>query len=87
MIMALNSIYGEILNEHNLRPVHKGRIENPSLVLDGKNPSCGDEITIELRVNDEDVIEDGCFTGSGCAISQASVDMMLDLIIGEKREK
>ncbi|HAG69856.1 MAG TPA: SUF system NifU family Fe-S cluster assembly protein [Lachnospiraceae bacterium] len=85
--MALNSIYGEILNEHNLRPVHKGRIENPSLVLDGKNPSCGDEITIELRVNDEDVIEDGCFTGSGCAISQASVDMMLDLIIGEKRER
>ncbi len=85
--MGLNSIYGEILNEHNLRPSHRGVIAEPSITLDGKNPTCGDEITIQLKVNDDDVIEDGCFIGSGCAISQASVDMMLDLIIGEKKER
>ena len=85
--MAINSIYGEILNEHNLRPLHRGVIPDPTITLDGKNPSCGDEITIQLKVNDEGVIEDGSFIGSGCAISQASVDMMLDLIIGEKKER
>ena len=85
--MTLNSIYGEILNEHNLRPAHRGKIEDPSITLDGKNPSCGDEITIQLKVNGDGIIEDGGFTGSGCAISQSSVDMMLDLIIGEKKER
>ncbi|MCR4658391.1 MAG: SUF system NifU family Fe-S cluster assembly protein [Lachnospiraceae bacterium] len=85
--MGFNSIYGEILNEHNLRPLHRGVIADPTITLDGKNPSCGDEITIQLKVNDEGIIEDGCFIGTGCAISQASVDMMLDLIIGEKKER
>ena len=45
------------------------------------NPSCGDDITLRLRVADG-VIQDGAYTGDGCAISQASADMMLDLIIG-----
>ena len=83
--MGLNSIYGEILNEHNLRPSHKGTMENPSVTLEGVNPTCGDDIFLQLKVEDG-VISDGCFNGSGCAISQASVDMMLDLIIGEKKE-
>ncbi|MCR4739440.1 MAG: SUF system NifU family Fe-S cluster assembly protein [Lachnospiraceae bacterium] len=85
--MSLNSIYGEILNEHNLRPVNKREIESPNYTLEGKNPSCGDEIVLMLRVNDEGIIEDGGFTGSGCAISQASADMMLDLIIGEPKDR
>ena len=85
--MALNSIYGEILNEHNLRPSHKEDIEDANLIMDGKNPSCGDEITLKLKVNDDGVIEDGCFTGNGCAISQASADMMLDLVIGKTKEE
>ena len=83
--MGLNSIYGEILNEHNLRPSHKGTMENPSVTLEGVNPTCGDDIFLQLRVKDGK-IEDGVFNGSGCAISQASVDMMLDLIIGEDKE-
>lgn len=85
--MALNSIYNEILNEHNIRPTHKGEMTDPTITMDGKNPSCGDEITIQLKVGEDGIIEDGCFTGSGCAISQASVDMMLDLIIGESKER
>ncbi|MBR2275522.1 MAG: SUF system NifU family Fe-S cluster assembly protein [Lachnospiraceae bacterium] len=85
--MAINSIYGEILNEHNLRPTHKGAVTEPTFILDGKNPTCGDEITLQLKVDEDGVITDGGFTGSGCAISQASADMMLDLIIGEKVER
>ncbi|MCR5735266.1 MAG: SUF system NifU family Fe-S cluster assembly protein [Lachnospiraceae bacterium] len=85
--MSLSTIYGEILNEHNLRPLNKRDIDSPTMTLEGKNPSCGDDIVLSLRVNDEGIIEDGGFTGSGCAISQASADMMLDLIIGESRER
>ncbi|MCR4891758.1 MAG: SUF system NifU family Fe-S cluster assembly protein [Lachnospiraceae bacterium] len=84
--MAISSIYSNnILNEHNLRPSHKGTMENPTYILEGINPSCGDDIILQLKVEDG-VITDGMFSGSGCAISQASTDMMLDLIIGEDEE-
>ena len=55
------------------------------MVLEGVNPSCGDDIVLKLKVEDG-VITDGAFVGDGCAISQASADIMLDLIIGEKKE-
>ena len=79
--MDLKNLYREIVNEHNLNPAHRGEIPDANLVLRGVNPSCGDDITLMLRVEDG-LIADGLFTGEGCAISQASVDMMLDQIIG-----
>ena len=84
--MELKQLYREIVNEHNLHPMHKRAIENPDLVLRGVNPSCGDDITLSLKIKDG-VIEDGGYEGSGCAISQASVDMMVDQIIGKKTEE
>ena len=84
--MELKQLYREIVNEHNLHPMHKKAIENPDLVLRGVNPSCGDDITLSLKIKDG-VIEDGGYEGSGCAISQASVDMMVDQIIGKKTEE
>ncbi|MCR4832922.1 MAG: SUF system NifU family Fe-S cluster assembly protein [Butyrivibrio sp.] len=85
--MELKDLYREIVNEHNLRPEHKGEMADPSLVLRGVNPSCGDDITLQLKLDDNGVILDGMFSGSGCAISQASVDMMLDNIIGLTTEE
>ena len=84
--MDLKGLYREIVNEHNLHPQHKGDMESPDLVLRGVNPSCGDDITLQLRIKD-DVIEDAMFSGSGCAISQASVDMMADQIIGRTKDE
>ncbi|WP_035765444.1 Fe-S cluster assembly sulfur transfer protein SufU [Butyrivibrio sp. NC2002] len=83
--MDLKGLYREIVNEHNLRPSHKGQMENPDLVLRGVNPSCGDDITLQLKI-ENGVIEDALFNGSGCAISQASVDMMADQVIGRSKE-
>lgn len=85
--MELKDLYREIVNEHNLRPEHKGEMADPSLVLRGVNPSCGDDITLQLKLDDNGVIIGGMFSGSGCAISQASVDMMLDNIIGLTTEE
>ena len=75
--MENRSFYNEILTEHNLRPAHKHDLPDANLVLEGVNPSCGDDIWLKLKVEDG-VIQDGSFVGDGCAISQASADMMLD---------
>ena len=83
--METKELYREILNEHNLNPSHKKPMARPSLVLNGVNPSCGDNITLSLQIDDDGTIIDGSFTGSGCAISQASVDMMLDLVVGKNK--
>lgn len=80
--MDTKELYRQILNEHNINPNHKKELENSTISLQGINPSCGDNITLNLKVQDGKII-DGSFTGSGCAVSQASVDMMLDLIIGK----
>ncbi len=85
--MELKQMYREIVNEHNLHPTHKRDIENPTMVLEGVNPSCGDDINLQLKVDENGIITDGSFNGSGCAVSQASADMMLDLVIGKPKEE
>lgn len=80
------SFYNEIIIEHNSRPYHKHELAGADLELRGYNPTCGDDITMRLKV-ENGVIVDGAFTGSGCAISQASADMMLDLVIGKPKEE
>ena len=84
--MELNQIYTQILTEHNNSKRNKHPIENPTVALKGVNPSCGDEIELELRLKDG-VIEDAGFTGVGCAISQASASIMIDLIKGKTTEE
>ncbi len=81
-----NSFYREIINEHNLRPIHKHILPRAGLSHRGINPSCGDDITLQLTIKDG-VIAEGAYVGDGCAISQASADMMLDLIIGRTPEE
>ena len=84
--MQNNTFYNEILTDHNLHPGHKHDLPDADLVLEGVNPSCGDDIFLKLKVKDGK-ITDGAFEGDGCAISQASTDMMLDLIIGKSIEE
>ena len=84
--MESRSFYNTILTEHNLHPLHKQVLKDANLALEGVNPSCGDDIVLQLKVEDGK-ITDGAFAGSGCAVSQASADMMLDLIIGKTKEE
>jgi nitrogen fixation NifU-like protein len=84
--LGLESIYTQILTEHNNSNRNKHHIDSPTAVLKGVNPSCGDEIELELREKDG-MIEDAAFTGIGCAISQASASIMIDLIKGKTKEE
>ena len=84
--MENRSFYNEILTEHNIHPEFKHDIPDADIELAGVNPSCGDELVLKLRMNG-DVIEEAAFTGHGCAVSQASADMMADLVTGETVEE
>lgn len=77
--MDLNSIYTQLIMEHNRSGHNKKHLQNPDITEKGHNPSCGDDITLELKLNGN-IIEDASFTGVGCAISQASTSIMIDLI-------
>lgn len=79
-------MYTEILSEHNNSKRNKHHIDHPTMTLKGVNPSCGDEIELELREKDG-VIEDAAFTGIGCAVSQASASIMIDLIKGKSTQE
>ena len=84
--MADRTFYNEILTEHNIRPEFKHDLPDADIVLEGVNPSCGDDIWLKLKL-DGDTICDGAFVGDGCAISQASADIMLGMVIGKKNEE
>ena len=84
--MGIEQIYSEVLKEHSSSRRNKHHIKNPTIIQKGYNPSCGDEIELELEIKDG-IIEDAAFTGSGCAISQASASIMIDLIIGKPIEE
>ena len=79
--MNLRDLYSQIITENSRSTAHRHAVEGATHTLEGVNPSCGDDIILSLRVEDG-VVADGGFTGSGCAISQASASLMLDLIIG-----
>ena len=83
--MENRSFYNEILTEHNIHPEFKHDLPDADIVLEGVNPSCGDDIFLKLKV-DGDKIVDGAFVGDGCAISQASADIMLGMVIGHSKE-
>ena len=78
----LNDIYNELIMEHSMNSYNKKKLENPDFCEIGHNPNCGDEITLELKLNGN-VIEDMAFSGHGCAISQASTSIMIDTLKGK----
>ncbi len=68
-------------------PKYKGTIQNPDLSHRDDNPSCGDHIQIDLRIDDNHTVTDAMFSGQGCSISMASADLLLEQIIGQPLEK
>ena len=76
------SIYTAALMEHHAHPDYKYEMVGATHSREGVNPSCGDQLTLSLRV-EGGVVEEAAFSGSGCAVSQASADIMADLIADE----
>lgn len=81
----MNQIYSELILEHNKSKHNKRSLENADHIERGHNPNCGDDLTLQVKV-DNGVIVDAAYLGSGCAISQASMSIMIDMIRGESIE-
>ena len=79
--MELNALYQEVILDHYKRPHHKG-LTAGDIQVHHINPSCGDEVTLSLKVKDQKVGEIS-WDGAGCSISQASVSIMSDLVTGK----
>lgn len=81
--MLNRNVYTAALMEHNAHPDCKYELEDFTHEHEGVNPSCGDEMTLRLRLSaDGETIEEAAFVGQGCAVSQASADIMADLVTG-----
>ncbi len=85
--MDLNELYTELILEHSQSGHNKRHLKDANCTERGHNPSCGDDITLELVCAEYGTIKDASFTGIGCAISQASTSMMIDLIKGKSKEE
>ncbi len=79
----MDDLYREIIIEHYKNPRYRGKLEPHDIMFADSNPLCGDHIEIQLRVDKEGRITDARFDGHGCAISQASADLLLESIIGK----
>ena len=82
----LTEVYNELIMEHSMNSYNKKKLANADYCEIGHNPNCGDEITLELKINGN-VIEDMAFSGHGCAISQASTSIMIDTLKGKTIEE
>ena len=82
----LENVYNELIMEHSMNSYNKKKLASADFSEMGHNPNCGDEITLELKLNGN-VIEDMAFSGHGCAISQASTSIMIDTLKGKTIEE
>jgi nitrogen fixation NifU-like protein len=78
----MDDLYRENILQHYKSPHHWGELADADLEADDLNPLCGDELKVQLKVDDEGVIQDVRFSGHGCAISQAAASMTSDEIVG-----
>lgn len=84
--MSSDALYREEILDHYKHPRRKGHLEAADIHYHDHNPFCGDEITIELNVEDG-VVVDAAFDGHGCAISQASASMLMEEIVGKSLDE
>ena len=82
--MNLKELYQEIILDHGKNPRNLKSIKDYNQDAKGHNPLCGDKVHIYLKLNEQKIIEDISFEGSGCAISMASASIMTDLFKGKK---
>jgi nitrogen fixation NifU-like protein len=80
--MQLDSLYQEVILDHYKRPQHKGLATTYDAQVHHVNPSCGDEITLNVTLDGEKVAAI-TWDGVGCSISQASVSILSDLLLGK----
>lgn len=83
----MEDLYREIIIDHYKNPQYRGRLDPHDIHFEDDNPLCGDHIEITLRLDGDGKVADGRFDGKGCAISQASADLLIESIVGKPVEE
>lgn len=86
MSFGADSIYREIILEHSRNPRNRGTLDPADFTYEDVNPMCGDEIRIDVRVNNDHVSEIK-FSGRGCAVSQASTSILTEMVEGKSLDE
>ncbi len=82
----MEDFYRELIIERYKTPHFRGELEPNDITYEDDNPACGDHIRIDVRIDENQVVTEAAFSGEGCAISQASADLLLESIIGKSLE-
>jgi len=82
----VEDFYRELIIERFKTPHFRGELDPNDITYEDDNPTCGDHIRIDVRVDENQIVTEAVFSGEGCAISQASADLMLESIIGKSIE-
>jgi len=84
---AVDDLYREVIIEHYKNPSYRGKLDPHDISFADDNPLCGDHIQIDLRVDQNGKVREARFDGHGCAISQASADLLVESVIGKPIEE
>jgi len=79
----MDDLYREIIIDRYKNPLYRGSLDPNDITFEDDNPLCGDHIRIDLRVNGDERVTEAAFNGQGCAISQASADLLVESIQGK----
>ena len=79
----MDDLYREIIIERYKTPQFRGTLDPHDISFEDENPLCGDHIRVDLRVDENNKICEAAFSGHGCAISQASSDLLMEFVIGK----
>jgi nitrogen fixation NifU-like protein len=83
----MDDLYREVIIERYKSPQYRGELNPHDITFEDENPLCGDHIRIDLRVDAQGKVTEAAFSGHGCAISQASADLLLESVIGKPVEE
>ncbi|RUT29503.1 SUF system NifU family Fe-S cluster assembly protein [Paenibacillus zeisoli] len=82
----LDDLYRRVIMDHYKNPRNRGKFDDDTVTVDLNNPTCGDRISLQLKLADG-IVEDARFTGEGCSISMSSASMMTEAVKGKKLDE
>jgi nitrogen fixation NifU-like protein len=83
----MDDLYREVIIEHYKNPLYRGHLDPHDIQFEDNNPLCGDHIEITIQTAADGTVKDARFDGHGCAISQASADLLIESILGKPLEQ
>lgn len=87
MNRKMDDLYRELIIDRYQNPLFRGMLDPNDISYEDSNPLCGDDLRIDLRVDDTGIVREAAFSGHGCAISQASADLLLESVLGKSLDE